>query len=247
MFTLQTIQNAFDCSRTCKDGHWCRFTPLFKRAGITTRVHSHVAKIDCTITDLDMLERACRACGLELIRGQTEYRWFGHSVGDFPIPSDMTEADLGKCSHAIRIPRTGEYYHNALTKYGGHAYEIGVVERKDGNGFALVWDFYCEGMGIEPLAGANCSKLVEAYQFGVVEQAAKELGWQSERTQAGLVVYSPAGGTVTVTPSGTVETAGFVGNACHEARTQLGIMVDENSIQATVEGACAVATVGLPG
>lgn len=232
MLALTTL--TLDCDRTCKVGHWCRFNRLFALAGITTRVHSHIARVQTVIRDLDMLESACRLRGLELVRGQTSYRWYGRSVGDYALPEGYTVEQLGRCTHAIRVPGNRQ------------AYEIGVVARPNGDGFDLLWDFYQGGGGLESLVGKDCGGLLEAYHFGAVEQAALQLGWLAERTDAGLVVYHPAGGTVTLGKDATVQTAGFVGAGCHEARKQLGIRVEEGSIHETAECAAAVAKVNVP-
>ena len=118
---------------------------------------SHVARIEgLVIDDLDALGEAAKACGLELVPGQRTYRWFGRSVGDYPLPAGFTEADLGKCEHAIRVPGSKT------------AYEIGVVGRRDVNGnalpgFELLWDFWSGGYGLRDLAGRNCQNLVQQY------------------------------------------------------------------------------------
>ena len=67
---------------------------------------SHVATINIEVKDLDALGIAAGRIGLELVRGQKEYRWYGQSVGDYPLPAGLTEADLGVCEHAIRIAGT---------------------------------------------------------------------------------------------------------------------------------------------
>lgn len=107
---------------------------------------SHVAEIDVFIKDLEALDKACQAMGLELVRGQKTYKWYGHSVGDYPLPQGFTEKDLGKCSHAIRIPGNRE------------AYEVGVVERRDGRpGYQLLWDFWAGGHGmVEKMGDQGC-------------------------------------------------------------------------------------------
>jgi hypothetical protein len=38
---------------------------------------SHVVSLNFYIDDLDCLETACKNLGLELRRGQKEYKWFG--------------------------------------------------------------------------------------------------------------------------------------------------------------------------
>jgi len=88
---------------------------------------SHITKIKVEINDLDALERATAELGCTFMHNQTKYKWFGEWMGDSPMPEGLTQKDLGKCSHAIKVP--------------GIDYEIGVVERKDKPGvFMLVYD-----------------------------------------------------------------------------------------------------------
>jgi len=112
---------------------------------------SHVAKMEVEIKDLDALEQACESLGLELARGQKHYKWYGHSVGDYPMPAGFTERDLGKCDHAIRIPGDNK------------AYEIGVCESKTGSGYTLLWDFWQGGYGMQAKVGTKGEKLADAY------------------------------------------------------------------------------------
>ncbi len=110
---------------------------------------SHVATIELQIKDLDALERACKTLGLELVRGQESYRWYGHHVGDYPLPAGFSAADLGKCNHAIRIP-------------GVSSYEVGVVQR--GDSYTLLWDFYgSQGRLMQDHIGASGIKLQDQY------------------------------------------------------------------------------------
>jgi hypothetical protein len=122
---------------------------------------SHVAQMELAITDLDCLEAAAKDLGLELARGQQTYRWWGHSVGDYPLPAGFKEEDLGKCEHAIRVPGDNR------------AYEIGVVPRRDGKqGYTLLWDFYGGGYGMEAKVGKNGDRLKQAYNVQVATKDA---------------------------------------------------------------------------
>ena len=73
---------------------------------------SHMSTIELEVKDLDTLSRACSRMGLNLIRGQKKFKWFGR--------------DDGVCDHAISIPDA--------------AYEIGVI-KKNGQ-YELNCDFY---------------------------------------------------------------------------------------------------------
>jgi len=73
---------------------------------------SHISKIELEVNDLGTLGRVCSRLGLELIKGQKTFKWFGR--------------EDGKCDHAIKVP--------------GANYEIGVI--KAGNAFELKCDYY---------------------------------------------------------------------------------------------------------
>ena len=128
---------------------------------------SHVASIELEIKDLDALDEACETLGLELVRGQKTYKWWGHSVGDYPLPTGFKASDLGKSEHAIRIP--GDK----------NAYEIGVVPRRDGKpGYTLLWDFYAGGYGMEAKVGKDACKLKQAYSAAVATRHYRKLGYR---------------------------------------------------------------------
>jgi len=103
---------------------------------------SHVTLIDLFITDLDSLEKACERLGLELVRGQKTFKWYGQWVGDYKgrdaaYRQGVDTKDYGKCEHAIRV------------KGNARAYEIGLVARTDGKpGYRLVWDNWAGGHGL---------------------------------------------------------------------------------------------------
>lgn len=64
------------------------------------------------------------------------------------------------------------------------------------------------------------------YAMVAAEQAAMDLGWQTQRTETGLTVFHPQGGILTVSRDGVCETTGFVGSSCHDARTALKLVAD---------------------
>jgi hypothetical protein len=61
---------------------------------------SHISKIELEVKDLGILGQACRKLGLEFIKGQLNFRWYGKKA---------------RCDHAIKVP--------------GADYEIGVISR----------------------------------------------------------------------------------------------------------------------
>lgn len=133
---------------------------------------SHVTTIDLEVKDLNALERAANVLGLELVRDQRTYKWWGQSVGDYPLPEGFTENDLGKCEHALRV------------KDNDQAYEIGITTRRDGKpGYQLLWDFYGGGYGLQAKVGEDGKLLKQSY---AAEVAAKHLRLQGYRVSQTL-------------------------------------------------------------
>jgi hypothetical protein len=62
---------------------------------------SHISRIELEVKDLAVLSQACTRLGMEFIRGQKQFKWYGK---DAP------------CDHVIKVP--------------GADYEIGVVKEK---------------------------------------------------------------------------------------------------------------------
>ena len=201
MQRLDVLSVRFSCDRTCCPFiEECRFQPMFRALG-RTLTYSHVVKIEVEVRDLDALERAAQSLGLQLCRGQRKYAWFGEYMGDTALPAGVTPAQLGKCDHALHL--------------NSEAYEIGVVDNHDGT-FGLLWDFFCGGYGLQDAVGEGCSKLIARYGVEVARSSATAQGWYCEdQTDGSLMVYHPTGGTMTVSPQGQVEAAGFVGQGCH--------------------------------
>ena len=132
---------------------------------------SHVVDMQCEVKDLDCLAKAAKRIGLELVKDQKHYKWYGESVGDYPLPAGFTEADLGNCDHALRIP-------------GDHdAYEIGVVKRKDGRpGFTLIWDFFAQEKTLIPRVGQDGGLLKQAYAREVARKQLIREGYRVTET-----------------------------------------------------------------
>ena len=134
---------------------------------------SHVATVEIQIKDLAALKAACKKLGLEFLEGQTTYRWYGRYVGDYPLPEGFAPSDMGKCEHALRV------------KDNPNAYEVGVVKRRDGKpGFALMYDFWKEGHGLESVIGKKASKLTQRYAAEVAIKQAKKQGFRVTQTVA---------------------------------------------------------------
>lgn len=108
--------------------------------------------------------------GLEFMEGQKTYHWWGVSVGDYPLPKGFLAEDLGKCDHALRVV--------------GHpgAYEVGICKRRDGKpGYALLYDFYQGGYGLEEKIGKGANKLKQAYGVACTQLFAQKNGYQVQQ------------------------------------------------------------------
>lgn len=140
---------------------------------------SHVKTATTNVTDIDCLEKAVASiAGLRFKRDQKTYRWFGqwmndYSVEDAAYKNGIDVKDYGKCEHAIECD--------------GSSYDIGVMKRKDGKGYALVWDFFASGMSINRKIGDGAEKLIKEYNRQVVLKQAKLQGWHvSQQTKNGV-------------------------------------------------------------
>jgi hypothetical protein len=132
---------------------------------------SHVTTIDIDIHDLDALAIACEDCECDLTRGQKQYRWYGRHVGDYPLPQGFKAEDMGRCEHAI----------TSRDKHG--AYEVGVVERRDGQpGWTLIYDFYAGGQGMSEVVGDRCQKLKQAYAAEVTRKQMRKKGYAVKKS-----------------------------------------------------------------
>ncbi len=133
---------------------------------------SHVAQMEIDILDLDALATAAKRLGMELVKNQVKYKWYGHHVGDYPVPEGFTPQDLGMCLHAIRIPGDDK------------AYEIGVVKRRDGKpGYQLMWDFWKGGFGLMDKIGETGGLLKQAYGVQVAKKQMLRDGYRVTETK----------------------------------------------------------------
>jgi hypothetical protein len=132
---------------------------------------SHISKIELKIQSLEDLKQACHRLGFEFIENQQTYQWYGHWVGDQPLPEGITQDQLGKCDHAIRVPNC--------------EYEIGVV--KTGDHFILLWDSWKKG-GLTAQIGQDAGILKQAYTAERVRSEARRKNYRvvEQKTTQGL-------------------------------------------------------------
>jgi len=67
--------------------------------------------------------------------------------------------------------------------------------------------------------------LTRAYPIECARNKAQELGWIVEDQGANLVVFHPSGGTLTVSPDGSVDAANFTGCGCEEAAGPISLAI----------------------
>lgn len=129
---------------------------------------SHVTEVKLRVRDLDALDEACEALGLELRRDRRTFAWWGTFVGDSRSYGEMLPKDMGKCEHAIRIkgdqPKDGPQ----------GPWEIAVLPAKDGDGFKLFYDnFGAAGRRLTDAVGPDVCKLRQEYATAVSSAKAK--------------------------------------------------------------------------
>jgi hypothetical protein len=141
---------------------------------------SHVVTCELEIKDLEALKSAAKMLGMEFVEGQTTYNWYGHHVGDWPLPKGFTKNDMGKCDHALRIPNNSK------------AYEVGVAKRRDNRpGYTLLYDFWSGGYGLMDKIGKDGNKLKQAYAESVACKSLKKKGFKIQRkVENGKVVLT---------------------------------------------------------
>lgn len=129
---------------------------------------SHVVSSAVIVTDLVALKAAVsKIKGLHWQENQHTYNWYGKWVGDYnqadaAFKLGIKPEDYGKCEHAIKVD--------------GSDYEIGVMKRTDGTGYAITWDFWGTGRRINEVIGDGAEKLMVAYQQAFIQQFAQHEG-----------------------------------------------------------------------
>ncbi len=119
---------------------------------------SHVSEVKLKLKDLDAVEEAAKACGLELVRGQKSFKWYGTFVGDTTPPVGRDPKDYGKCEHALR----------QTDMRGG--YEVGLVPALDGDGYDALFDSWSSQGGRLP---GKLSTLKREYAAAVTTKKAE--------------------------------------------------------------------------
>ena len=127
---------------------------------------SHISRIELEIKDLQSLKEACKRLGFEFRDNQQSYQWYGRWVGDSPLPEGITEDQLGRCDHAIKVP--------------GAQYEVGVVRK--GQSYILLYDEWIKG-GLKVKLGVNAGLLKQAYTIETLRKEARQKNYRFHETK----------------------------------------------------------------
>jgi hypothetical protein len=123
---------------------------------------SHVDLMKCEVKSLTALAKAVERLGGELRENQKTFKWFGTSVGDYPIPTGYSAKDMGHCEHALHFPQC--------------QYEVGVVPDKKKEGqWELMADFWGAG-GLSKVIGEKGWMLNQAIVMEQSQEAARMRG-----------------------------------------------------------------------
>ena len=133
---------------------------------------SHISRIEIDINDLGCLKKACLRLDLQFMEGQQSYRWYGRLVQPekTPLPEGLTQNDLGRCHHAIRVL--------------GAEYEIGVYQQ--GQKYLLLADFWDSKLKLK--IGENGGLLKQAYavEKTVSEARRRQYRVTEQKTENGI-------------------------------------------------------------
>ncbi len=103
------------------------------------------------IVDLEAVKLAAMNLGMTCEERNT-YKWWGHSVGDYPIPHGYTADELGK--NAVLVLSTTPELRQKLG-ISPDCYELAVIEDKLNPGcYTYMYDFYNGGKGLDKVIGA---------------------------------------------------------------------------------------------
>jgi hypothetical protein len=142
---------------------------------------SHVVCSKVIITDLSILQRAVeRMSRLKWRPDKKKFNWYGKWVNDYAAAdaaykNGIDVKQYGNCEVCIQVGYS-ENPHDDLINY-----EIGIVPRKDGQGWSIVWDNYDSGTLISEYIGRSAEKLMSLYQEEYVRDYAEKNGFLLEQ------------------------------------------------------------------
>lgn len=145
--------------------------------------HIHDITTDGVQFQLPILKSMIERRGWEFKENQKTYLWYGRIVGDHSLPEGITEEELGKCDHAIKIPDT--------------PYEIGLLGNEE-SGYRAMADFWLRG-GLGAQFGEQGEGFRELYDMEKDILYAESQGWAWEEVDTEnvshkkLLIYADEG------------------------------------------------------
>jgi hypothetical protein len=150
---------------------------------------SHVAMMTVkagnpVFADLKALVRAVKMIPGLKIEERTDYKWYGHHVGDYPMPTGMKASELGNnAKFVISVDR--KHWPD-----GQEPYELAIIEDPNNKGCYLpLYDFWNGGQGLDQFLGTPVTgpsglvlapKLIQRYHMACDQLAAAEVGDEIE-------------------------------------------------------------------
>lgn len=156
------------------------------------------------ITNITALEIAASAIGMTLTK-KNEYRWFGRSVGDYPVPAGTTVSELGK--NAAYVLSVDEETCAKLQIDSNGLYDLAVIEDPNNPGaYTLMYDFWGQQNRLDRVIGSPIREngtvvsiaplLVRQYRMTCVELQARMLGdkvfWETAKNGDPIARVVPA-------------------------------------------------------
>lgn len=138
---------------------------------------SHVVCSQIIIHDLDLLKKALSMFPkLFWNENKKTFNWFGEWANDY-------RANDAAYKNGIDVDQYGTC--DVCIQMEGVFYEIGVVRRKDGQGWSLVWDHYADGMNLSEYIGRNGELLTTAYAEEYIREYAERNGFIMDQQEDG--------------------------------------------------------------
>jgi hypothetical protein len=136
---------------------------------------SHVVCSKIVISDLELLKKAVAALGgLTWNESKKNFNWYGEWVNDYSAKDAAYKNGIdvdqyGTCDVCLQMP--------------GVNYEIGIVKRRDGTGWSLVWDNVSDGATLTRHIGRNGEKLMAEYAKAYIRDFAERNGFVMETSE----------------------------------------------------------------
>ena len=181
---------------------------------------SHVVNFEMEFDNLQVLAAAAEACGMKLVLDQKTWKWWGYSVGDYPVPKgwccpqkiEKGKRIMGQADHAIQVVGNA------------NAYEIGVFQKPNGK-YGLIYDFYGGGHGLMEHISTDRKTpniLTEEYAFQRTVLLCQQQGWTVTRLDGGklkIEIWDAATQTMgeVVVEASKIEANNFTGPTCATA------------------------------